>query len=169
MPRLSCSSLLWTSPLLPKSFSLLLWFPPKNPAGHSLGLSTRIYSCSVTKSYPTLWPHGLQCTRLPCPSLSDGVCPESCPLSRWCSLTISPSAAPFSFDFFPASGFLPASQLFASGSQNTEVSASVLPASVNIQHQEISLIMPWWSHIPILEMKRRRSSIGVRGGKENKV
>ena len=50
--------------------------------------------CSVTNSYPTfcdnfLWPHGLQHTRLPCPSLSSGACPNSHPLSWWCHPTIS--------------------------------------------------------------------------------
>ena len=39
---------------------------------------------------------GLRHTRLPCPSLSPGVCLDSCPLSRWCYLTISSSVAPFS-------------------------------------------------------------------------
>ena len=39
----------------------------------------------------SLQPHGLQCIRLPCPSLSPGVCSNSCPLSCWCYLTISPS------------------------------------------------------------------------------
>ena len=47
--------------------------------------------CSVTKSYPTLWSHGLQHARLPCPSLSPEVWSNSCPLSWWCYLTISPS------------------------------------------------------------------------------
>ena len=32
----------------------------------------------------SLWPHGLQYTRLPCPSLSPRVCLNSCPLSQWC-------------------------------------------------------------------------------------
>ena len=32
-------------------------------------------------------PHGLQHTRLPCPSLSPGVCSNSCPLSLWCHPT----------------------------------------------------------------------------------
>ena len=32
----------------------------------------------------SLWPHGLQRTRPPCPSLSPGVCLSSYPLSRWC-------------------------------------------------------------------------------------
>ena len=34
----------------------------------------------------TLWPHGLQHTRLPCPPLSPRVCSNSCPLSWWCYL-----------------------------------------------------------------------------------
>ena len=42
----------------------------------------------------SLWTHGLQHTRLPCPPLSPGVSLNSCPLSRWCYLTISSSAAP---------------------------------------------------------------------------
>ena len=33
--------------------------------------------------------NGLQHTRLPCPSLSPGVCSNSCPLSCWCYITIS--------------------------------------------------------------------------------
>ena len=37
--------------------------------------------------------HRLQHTRLLCPPLSPGVCSNSCPLSRWCYLTISSSAA----------------------------------------------------------------------------
>ena len=44
-----------------------------------------------------LWPHGLQHARLPCPSLSPGVCSNSCPLSQWCCLTISSSVTLFSF------------------------------------------------------------------------
>ena len=41
--------------------------------------------------------YGLQHKWLPCPSLSPGVHANSCPLSQWCYLTISSSAAPFSF------------------------------------------------------------------------
>ena len=37
----------------------------------------------------SLWPHGLQHARLPCPSLSRRVWSNSCPLSRWCHPTIS--------------------------------------------------------------------------------
>ena len=42
----------------------------------------------------SLWPHGLQHTRLPCPSPSLGVCSNSCPLNRWFHPTISSSVAP---------------------------------------------------------------------------
>ena len=64
----------------------------------------------------SLWPHGLQHARLLCPPLSPGVCSDSCPLSWWCSVTISSSATPFSFclQSFPASGSFPISQLFTS-------------------------------------------------------
>ena len=34
-------------------------------------------------------PHGLQHTRLPCPSPSPRVCSNSCPLNRWCQRIIS--------------------------------------------------------------------------------
>ena len=44
----------------------------------------------------SLRPHGLQHSRLPCPSLSPRVCSSSYPLSRWCYLTISSSVASFS-------------------------------------------------------------------------
>ena len=60
---------------------------------------------SVTQSYPTLWPHGLQHTRPPCPSLSPRVCSNSHPLSQWCHPTISSSVVPLSYSLksFPAS------------------------------------------------------------------
>ena len=48
---------------------------------------------------PVLLPtksHG-QRSMVPCPSLSTGVCSNSCLLSQWCYLTISPSASRFSF------------------------------------------------------------------------
>ena len=44
----------------------------------------------------SLWPSRLQHARLPCPSLSPGVCPNSCPLSWWCHPAISSSVIPFS-------------------------------------------------------------------------
>ena len=44
----------------------------------------------------SLRPHELQHTRLPCPSPTPGVYPNSCPLSWWCHPTISSSVVPFS-------------------------------------------------------------------------
>ena len=80
------------------------------------------------------WPHGLQHTRLPCPSLSPGVCPSSCPLNQWCHPIISSSVELYSScpQFFPASGSFPMSWLFASRGQSIGASASapVLPTSI---------------------------------------
>ena len=47
----------------------------------------------------SLWPNGLQHTRLLCPTLYPRVCSNSCPLSQWCYLYISSSATLFSFCF----------------------------------------------------------------------
>ena len=61
-------------------------------------------------------PHGLQHTRLSCPSLSPRVWANSHPLNWWCHPTISSSVAPFSacLQSFPASGSFPVSQLITS-------------------------------------------------------
>ena len=56
--------------------------------------------------FHSLWPHGLQHTRLPYPSLTLRVCSNSYVLSWWCHSTISSSVNPFSFcpQSIPASG-----------------------------------------------------------------
>ena len=53
--------------------------------------------------------HGLQHTRLSCPSPTARACSNSCPSSRWSYRTISSSVIPFSFclQYFPASGSFP--------------------------------------------------------------
>ena len=91
--------------------------------------------CSVAKLCLTLWPHGLQHTRLLCTPLSPGVRSNSCPLSRWCCLTISSSATLFSFclQSFAASGSFPVSQLFPSGGQSMGVSASAMVLRMKVQ------------------------------------
>ena len=74
----------------------------------------------VAKSW-TWFSNPMNCSmpsfRLPCASLSPWVCSDSCPLSQWCCLTISSSAAFSSFcpHSFMASRSLPMSQLFTSG------------------------------------------------------
>ena len=50
--------------------------------------------CLVAKLSLTLWPHELQYTRLPCLSLSPGVCWNSCPLNQWYHPTNSSSIHP---------------------------------------------------------------------------
>ena len=82
----------------------------------------------------SLWPHGLQYARLPCSSVSPGVCSNSCPLNQWCCpnhlilcppLLLLPSIFP-SIRVFSMSG------LFQSGGQSIGVSplASVLPMNI---------------------------------------
>ena len=59
-----------------------------------------LFSGSVISD--SLWPRELQHTRLSCPSLSPGVCSNSCPLSQWrhptilssCPLFLLPSIFP---------------------------------------------------------------------------
>ena len=91
-----------------------------------------LFSCPVISN--SLQSQGLQHTRPPCPPSSPRVCPSSCSLHWWCYPAISSSDTLFSFclQSFPASGTFPMSQLFASGDQNTGVSASasVLPMSI---------------------------------------
>ena len=74
----------------------------------------------------SLWPHGPQHTRVPCPSLHPGDCSNSCPLSWWCHPTISSSVFPFSsrLQSSSASGSFPVSQFFTSGGQSIGVSSS---------------------------------------------
>ena len=81
----------------------------------------------------SLLVRGLQYNRLLCSPLPPWICSNSCPLSQSCYLTISSSATPFSccLQSFPGSGSFPMSWIFATGSQSTGASASIL--SVNIQ------------------------------------
>ena len=65
--------------------------------------------------FDSLWPHGLQHNRLPCPSPTPRARSNSCPSSQWCHLTILSSVVPFSscLQSFPASGSFSRSQFFA--------------------------------------------------------
>ena len=93
----------------------------------SLAVFLLLFSCSVMSD--SLQPHGLQHTRLPCPSPSPRACSNSCLFCPWCHPTISSSTIPFSscLQSFPASGSF---QLFASGGQSIKASASVLPMNI---------------------------------------
>ena len=101
--------------------------PPLNPQFSSVQ-----FSCSVVSD--SLWPHGLQHARPPCPSPVPRVYSNLCPLSRWCHPTTSSSVIPFScLQSFPASGSFQMSQFFVSGGQSIGVSASTSVLPVNIQ------------------------------------
>ena len=90
------------------------------------------FSCPVVSN--SLWPHGLQHARLPCPSPTPGACSNSCPSNSWCHPTISHSIIPLScLHSFPASRHFSMSQFFASGGQSIGVSASASVLPMNIQ------------------------------------
>ena len=78
-------------------------------------------------------PHGLQHSRLPCPSPSLRVFSNLCPLNQCCHPTISSSVVPFSscLQSFSASGSFPMNQVFTTGGQSIRASVSVL--LMNIQ------------------------------------
>ena len=68
-----------------------------SPSSHCLWLLSWATEAAVVQSFSyvrSLSPHALQHTRLPCPSLSPGVCSDSCPLSRQCHPSISFSVSP---------------------------------------------------------------------------
>ena len=92
----------------------------------------------------SLWPHGLQHSRPPCPSPTPGAYSNPCPSSRWCHPAISSSVVPFSYcpQSFSASESFPMSQLFASGGQSIGVSASASSPS-NEHPGLISFRMDW--------------------------
>ena len=95
---------------------------------------TRMISCQFSSAQlcPTLRPHGLQHTRLPCLSPTPGVRSNSCPVSRWCHPTISSSVVPFSscLQSFQALGSFLMSQFFTSGGQSIGFSSSVFPMNI---------------------------------------
>ena len=95
----------------------------------------------------SLWPHGLQHTRPPCPSPAPRVYSNSCPLSRWCHPAILSSVVPFSscLKSLPASGSFPMSQLFAQGGQSIGVSASTSVLPMNTQDWSPSEWTGWIS------------------------
>ena len=83
----------------------------------------------------SLWPHGLQHTRLPCLLPSPGICSNWCPLNWWYHPTISSSIVPFfsCLQSLPAAGSFTMSQLFISGGQSIRALASASVFPMNIQ------------------------------------
>ena len=85
-------------------------------------------------------PHGLQQSRLPCPSPSTRGCPSSCPLSRWCHPTIPSSVALFSFSLHWS---FPVSWLFISGDWSFSISLS------NEYSGLIFFKIDWFDHLAV--------------------
>ena len=114
-----------------RSNHLLHWHMGSLPLSHQG--STMPFSRWVVSN--SLWPHGLQHARLPCPSLTPRVYSNSCPLSMWWHPIISSSVICFSshLQSFPASVSFPMSQFFSSGGQSIGVSASASVLPMNIQ------------------------------------
>ena len=83
----------------------------------------------------SLWLHGFQHARLPCPSPTPRAYSNSCPSSQWYHPIISSSVVPFSSrsQSFPASGSFQMSQFFPSSGQSIGVSASTSVLPVNMQ------------------------------------
>ena len=94
------------------------------------------YSVQFSRSVisNSLRPHGLQHSRLPCPSPTPGACSNSCPLSWWCHPIILSSVTPSPpvFNLSQHQGlFQWVSSLHQLANIGASASASVLP--VNIQ------------------------------------
>ena len=96
---------------------------------------TSIHQFSRSVVSDSLRPHESQHARLPSPSPTPRVHPDSCASSRWCHPAISSSVILFSScpQSLPASGSFPMSQLFAWGGQSIGVSASASVLPVNTQ------------------------------------
>ena len=121
-----------TSSFLFRKFSWQMCYNVKSFFFSVIEISVQ-FSFSVMSD--SLRPHGLQHTRLPCPSPTPGACSNSCPLSRWCHPTLSSSVIPLSshIQSFPASGSFPMNQFFASSGQSIRASASASVLPMNIQ------------------------------------
>ena len=131
--------------------------------------TTRWYSVQFSHSVisDSLWSHGLQHARLPCPSPTPGACSNSCTLNWWCHPTISSSVIPFSScpRSFPASWSFSKSQFFASGGQSIGVSASTSVLPMNIQDwfplglTDLISLQVWGTHKSLLQHHSSKASI----------
>ena len=92
--------------LVPLPFLNPAWISGSSQFTYCWSLTWRILSitllayssvhCCHSVTSDSLWSHGLQHARPPCPSPTPGAYSNSCPLSWWCHPTISSSVVPFS-------------------------------------------------------------------------
>ena len=101
----------------------------------------------------SLWPRGLQHTRLPCPSPTPGACSNSRPFSWWYHPTISSSAVPISscLQSCPTSGSFVMSQFFVSGGQSIGWSFSFSISPSNEYSGLTSFRMDWLDLLAVQE------------------
>ena len=106
-----------------------------------------LFSRSVVSD--SLRPHKLQHARLSCPSLSPGVCSNSCPLNCWCHPIISSSVAPFS----SALDLYQPIMVFSQGGGSSHEAAKVLELQLHYHSFQwifrIDFLYNWlvWSYI----------------------
>ena len=110
-----------------------------------------LFSCSVVAD--SFRPYGLQHTRLPCLSLSPGVCSNSCPLRQCCRSTIS-SVTPS-----PLALTLPQHWVFCSELGSLHQVAKVLELQLQISPSNeysglISFRIDWFDLLAIQGLSR---------------
>ena len=128
-----------------------------------------LFSHSVKSD--SLQSHGLQHTRLPCPSLSPWVCSNSCPLNQWWYLSISASAALFSFclQSFPASVFSNESALHIRWPKYWSFSFSISPSNeysglISLRIDQFDLLAVQGTLKSLLQHKSKASAFSLLYG-----
>ena len=102
----------------------------------------------------SLQPHGLQHTRLPCPSATPGAYTNSTPSSQWCHQTISSLFVNFScLQPFLTSGSFQTSQFFPLDGQSIGISALASDLPTNIQDW-LHLGLTGWISLQSKELSR---------------
>ena len=81
----------------------------------------------------SLWPHGLQHSRLPCPSPAPGTCSKSCPSSQWCHPTVILCHLLLLPSILPSIRVFSNKSVLHTGGQSIGVSASASVLPMNIQ------------------------------------
>ena len=118
-----------TCPLFISSHPLSPSFHSSFPLSFLFKFLLLLFSYQVVSN--SLWPHGLQHAKIPCPSPSPG---DETHI-HWVSDAIQPPSFVFPLSClqcFPASGSFPVSQFFAWGGQSVGASASapILPMNI---------------------------------------
>ena len=126
---------------------------------HSKFQFSSVQSLSRVRLFATPWT----AARLASLSPTPGVHSDSRPLSWWCHPAISASVVPFSscLQSLPASESFPMSQLFPSGGQRIEVSASASALPMNTQGWS-PLGWTWWTSLQSKGLSRVFSNTTVQ-------